>query len=292
MPEKTPIAPRPCPVEGGNSTEAHRAGTSGPGATRSELESLLERSAGTDVPVLLRAKEEAKRLVKGDPSQANLAALDRASKMLRDAMSATEQNENFQDVKAVLAFLQAEGRKIKQAKLYRDIKSGYLKRQLDMSFRRSDVDRYLSTLPLISAPDRVTEDLSALAREEQELKNRKLREQSETLAFNRAVAQGKYILRSDMELELAGRAMALSVGLRSVFTLYAPDYASLVDGDPNKAELMVREFEKNLDAALNDFSRPIDFRVELTDLGLEVDSGTETTDETGEGDAETENSEA
>lgn len=55
-----------------------------------------------------------------------------------------------------------------------------------------------------------------------------------------------------------------------------------------KAELMVREYEKNLDTALNDYSRPIDFRVELTDLGLELDSETESTDEMGAGDAETE----
>ena len=45
------------------------------------LDALLERSSGTDIPFLLKAKEEAKRRVKGDPSAVNLAALDRADKM-------------------------------------------------------------------------------------------------------------------------------------------------------------------------------------------------------------------
>ena len=55
--------------------------------TEQNLDSLLERSSGTDVPLLLKAKEDAKRRVKDDPSATNLAALSRATQMLRDAMS-------------------------------------------------------------------------------------------------------------------------------------------------------------------------------------------------------------
>ena len=53
------------------------------------VEELLARSASTDVQVLLTAKENAKRAALDDPSQANLAALDRASRMLESAMQAT-----------------------------------------------------------------------------------------------------------------------------------------------------------------------------------------------------------
>lgn len=47
--------------------------------TDQNLDSLLERSSGTDVPLLLKAKEDAKRRVKDDPSATNLAALGRAT---------------------------------------------------------------------------------------------------------------------------------------------------------------------------------------------------------------------
>lgn len=47
-----------------------------------DVEELLARSASTDIQVLLTAKENAKRAALDDPSQATLAALDRASKML------------------------------------------------------------------------------------------------------------------------------------------------------------------------------------------------------------------
>ena len=73
--------------------------------TDQNLDSLLERSSGTDVPLLLKAKEDAKRRVKDDPSATNLVALNRATQMLRDAMSTQNGNQSFSGVKDVLAYL-------------------------------------------------------------------------------------------------------------------------------------------------------------------------------------------
>ena len=63
-------------------------------------------------------------------------------------------------------------------------------------------------------------------------------------------------------LELASRASALDVSLRSVFRLYAPDYIRMVGGDATKADELAAEFDKHLDAALTEYSRPMDFKVE------------------------------
>lgn len=227
-----------------------------------KLASILERSSGTDVPVLLKAKEDAKRLVNTDPSSANLAALDRVQRMLRDAMDTQKNNENFKKVADILAHLKAQGRKISQPQLYKDIKLGYLKRQKDASFKKSDVERYAQTLKALALPEKEATELSDLARQESEERLAKLREQRLTIAFDRSVKQGKYIKREDVLLELASRAAVLSVGLRSVFRLYAPDLIALVGGDTNKVEAMVDHFEKNLDAALHEYSRPVDFKVE------------------------------
>lgn len=225
------------------------------------LESLLERSSGTDVPLLLKAKEDAKRRVKDDPSSANLAALDRATQMLRDAMS-KQDGGNFGSVKDVLAYLTEQGRKISQSQLYKDIKLGFVRRQKDGGFRQRDVDQYAATLPMLALPEKEADAMSDLARQELEEKVAKTREQRLAIAFDRRVKAGKYILREDVALELASRASALDVGLRSVFRLYAPDYIRMVGGDVTKAEALAAEFDKNLDAALTEYSRPMDFKTE------------------------------
>ena len=219
------------------------------------LESLLERSSGTDVPLLLKAKEDAKRRVKEDPSSANLVALDRATQMLRDAMS-NQDGGNFGSVKDVLAYLEDQGRKISQSQLYKDIRLGFLRRQKDGGFSRRDVDQYASTLKLVAMSD--------LARQELEEKVAKTREQRLAISFDRKVKEGKYLLREDVALELASRASALDVSLRSVFRLYAPDYIRMVGGDVAKAEELATEFDKNLDAALTEYSRPMDFALTVT----------------------------
>lgn len=227
------------------------------------LESLLERSSSTDVPLLLKAKEDAKRRVKDDPSAANLAALDRVTKMLEDAMSSQNGNENFPDVKSVLAYLQGQGRKISQAALYNGINNGFLRRQKDKSFRKRDVDVFATTLPMLAIPQREADESTDLGREKMREDIEKIREQKLSIRFSREKESGKYILREDVALELASRAATLSLALRGVFRLNVADYIRMADGDVTKAEEIAAEFEKNLDMALNEYSKPMEFKIEF-----------------------------
>ena len=114
-----------------------------------DVEELLARSASTDIQVLLTAKESAKRAALDDPSQANLAALDRASKMLESAMEATKNLKNWQ---AVLDHVADNGRKLSKTKLYSDINRGLLRKQPDGTFRLRDVQRYMASLPTARMP--------------------------------------------------------------------------------------------------------------------------------------------
>lgn len=230
--------------------------------TEQNLDSLLERSSGTDVPLLLKAKEDAKRRVRDDPSPTNLVALSRANQMLREAREAMSDNKVFGGVQDVLSYLKAQGRKVSQSQLYKDLKRGYLRRLPDGGFKASEVDRYASTLQAYALPEKEGDAMSELARQDMEEKVGKTREQRLAIAFERKVKEGKYILREEVALELASRATALGVGLRSVFRLHVADYIRLVGGDVSKTEELASEFEKNLDAALNDYSRPMDFKTE------------------------------
>ena len=175
---------------------------------------------------------------------------------------AQDQPTAFTDIKSVLAYLQ-ESRQIKQAKLYKDVRAGFLRRQKDGTFRRSDVDRYAASLKPVALPERQTDDLSALAKQEQEERVLSLQEKRKSVVFDREVKQGKYVLRDEIALELAGRAMALSVGLRSALQVASPELVQAAGGDKNRADDLMREIEKHLDEALNEFSRPINFTVAL-----------------------------
>lgn len=232
-------------------------------ADATQLDALLEQSERTDIPLLLKAKEDAKKKVKDDPSPANLAAFSRSKKMLDEAMSNQNGNRTFPDVKSVLAFLQDAGRKISQSQIYNDINRGFLRRQPDKSFKQRDVDAYASTLKIISMPKAKTDGVIDLAEEKLREEVGKLREQRQSIAFDREVKAGRYILREEVALELASRAAALALSIRSVFRLNVADYIRLVGGDVTKAELLASEFENNLDLALNEYSKPMEFRAEF-----------------------------
>lgn len=201
--------------------------------------------------------------------------------MLMDAMDG---NQNFKAVKDVLNYLQGAGRKISQSQLYKDLKQGALRRQKDGTFRLRDVDNYASALPALSLPDGVQDEMGELTRRELEEKVAKTRAQRMAIEFDSDIKRGRYILREDVSLELASRAGTLDMTLRSTFRLYAADYIRLVGGDVDKAEELVAEFEKNLDAALTEFSRPMDFTTEYQ--GNNEQESEKTADEPEQGDTE------
>lgn len=122
--------------------------------------------------------------------------------------------------------------------------------------------QYTSTLKVYALPEKEADAMSELARREMEEKVAKTHEQRLAIAFDRKIKEGRYIPREDVALELASRATALGVGLRSVFRLHAADYIRMVGGDVARAEDLAAAFEQNLDAALNAYSRPMDFKVE------------------------------
>lgn len=222
------------------------------------VEDLLAKSASTDVRVLLTAKENAKRAALADPSQANLAALDRASKMLESAMHATT---NFKDYRAVLNYTEENGRKLKKTKLFDDIRKGRLKKQPDGTFRQRDVDRYMASLPMAGTPDIVAEKAADRQRRREEADIRKAEASAAREEFDLAVKQGQFVQRARVHLELAARAATLSAGLKTAFEARHLDLVALVDGNPKKGAALVEKLETLLDEALNEYSREMEFEV-------------------------------
>ena len=231
------------------------------------IEELLQRSKGTDIPVLLQAKELAKQEVRRKASDSNLAALQRATAMLERAENAMESDKQeariFKNVGAVLRYLQEEkGRQIEKSKLYTDIKKGLLRKE-DKTYRQVDVDRYAGGLPLTTTPDGRANDAEDRMRRKDEAEIRIKEAQAVREEKKNAVIDGKYIDREQVYQEFAARAVALNTGLKSSFRAGALDLVLAVGGDPQKSELLVREMEKLIDTACNEYARELQFEVDL-----------------------------
>lgn len=169
----------------------------------------------------------------------------------------------FKSVGAVLRYLQEDrNRQIEKSKLYADIKRGLLRKE-NKCFRQVDVDRYAGGLPLATTPDGRANDAEDRQRRKDEADIRIKEAQAVREEKKNAVIDGQYISREQVYQEFAGRAVALNTGLKSAFRAGALDMVQAVGGDTQKTELLVREAERLIDAASNDYSRELQFEVDL-----------------------------
>lgn len=224
----------------------------------SEFDTLLEQSAKTDIQVLLSAKENAKRAALEDPTPANLAALERASKMLESAMNSTKNLKNWREV---LEYISENGRKLGKTKLFGDIGLGRLRKQPDGTFKLRDVDRYMASLPMAGTPDTLAEKAADRQRRKEEADIRKAEVDAEARAYDLEVKKGKYIPKEQVHLELAARAVTLASGLKTAFEAQGLDLVAAVGGDVKRTPAFVERLGNILDAALNEYSREMEFDV-------------------------------
>lgn len=180
-----------------------------------------------------------------------------------------QQQEHLKNWSAVLAYVQDAGRKLGQTKFFEDVKRGRLKKQADGSFRRRDVDRYMTSLPLRETPDGVVERAAERQRKKEEAEIRKLRADADLRELELSVRRGKYIPREEVYCELAARALVLSSGLRTAFEARALELVETAGGDPCKAAALTRALEQLVDEALNDYAREMEIVVDMADLPRE-----------------------
>lgn len=235
------------------------------------LDELLQRSAQTDIQVLLSAKESAKRATLSDPSAQNLAALERASKLLEARMDVAK---NLKNVSEVLTYIEENGRKVKKTKLYEDIRLARLPKQPDGTFSRRKVDRYMASLPTTGTSDSVATQAADRLRRKEEAEIRRAEAQAAKEEFNLGVKKGLFIPRDAVHVELAGRALTLSASIKTAFEAHALDIISIVEGNPKKSLAFVARMEAVFDEAMSEYSREMDITVEvLPDAAESPDEG-------------------
>ncbi|GFM33304.1 hypothetical protein [Desulfovibrio subterraneus] len=236
-----------------------------------KLDELLARSASSDVASLLKAKEEAKRLMRDDPSPQAIAAFERASRLLEARMPSNKNGEiTFSSTAQVIEHLTSQQRKIAKSKLYADIKSGRLRKR-ENGFVQSDVDAYARTLPFITTPDKQANSAEDLARRKQEAEIKRIEEQAKREQIKRLREEGKLIPREDVEMELSTRGVALETGLKSAIEVQVLELINVVEGNPNHSHTLINMLESIIDTALHEYSREMEIEVEFINDAEEPD---------------------
>jgi len=156
----------------------------------------------------------------------------------------------------VLAYLEAEGWKVSKSKLYADCNKGRLSPNKSGEYEIKAVDAYAKDyLKRKETGKKIDEELESRQRRKLDAEIRKTVAQAAKAEHDLAVAQGKYIPREDVELELTGRAAVLDSGLKYLVQSRAHEWVRLVDGDTNKITDLIEAVGNDLDQLLNGFAR-------------------------------------
>lgn len=162
----------------------------------------------------------------------------------------------------VVKHLKAAGFKAPKSKVYRDRDKGMIRVNPDGTVPETEVRAYAATLDRVAGDIGDLNDIHAqkTAREVQSLELKIKKQQ-----FELARDQGRYILRSDFEAEMAARAAVLESGFRHLFDMRVREWISLVGGRPDRAADLLLTLNKALDDTLTGYATTKTFQVIFTD---------------------------
>lgn len=172
--------------------------------------------------------------------------------------------DTFATQQDVLAYLKAGGYKIEKSALSNHVLKRKLIRKSGV-FRRKDVDSYADLHLQSGATGQTAADKKTIALQERKLKAECLRTEEQALKakIEREASEGKLIPRDDVELELAGRAVALEAGYDHMVYTMASGLVELVGGDQAKVDRLITAMLEAKDEWLNQYASTADFVVVL-----------------------------
>lgn len=239
-----------------------------------DLDKILEQSSKTDLTVLISAKEEAKRNVLQNATPANLAALDRATRMLEahqlskklQGKEAEAQIDRWKTKAGVLKYLEAQGWAIEKSTFYNHSNPGHKDggrlNKVKGWFLKTHVDAYARQyLTKLDGAGPADDEQSGLQKEKLQGEISYRRIQTEKAQLDLDVQRGKYLPVDQVDLELAGRAGVLDSSYRHLIQSRAPEIVALVGGDQQKTAELVNFILERWDTMLAEFATTREFQV-------------------------------
>ena len=157
----------------------------------------------------------------------------------------------------VLEYLKADGWKIEKSKLYND--QGKIDKQKDGGILKKDADKYAAYfLKKLDGSDYEDIDPAEKIKWETEIAKQK----AEKLTMENEISRAVYVLKSDVEMQLAARASYLkdNLGMDFIHSI-APRIVTLVQGTQDKIPDLVDLWLEHIEEVFNHYSKPIKFEV-------------------------------
>lgn len=222
------------------------------------LQALMDQEEG----LIQRAVAQCMKAYNDKPTADNLKNWTAAKQGLEaftknKYAQANPQALQFKNIPQVLDYLKAAGWKICLTKLYED--KNLINKQKDGSMLRADVDRYAETLlSKLDGSDIGDLDVSEKLKWETEIAKQKAMQ----LTRRNEVEAGIYILKSEVEQQLAGRAAYLKSNLGMDFIhSRAAQLIRVCDGNQQRAPELIDYWLEQIEQVFDYYAQPIQFSV-------------------------------
>jgi len=166
----------------------------------------------------------------------------------------------FKNLTEVTSYLKNEGWQVSQSTVYKHGQEGKIRPDIGKAYSLAAVKRYANRF-LVLAKTKQTISDEDLQRKKLMAETARVTEQAKLAQIKRMSEEGKYILRSDLFLEMAARAATLEAGLKYMISSKAADWIEMVDGDQKKVGDLIRAMENGLNEGLNEFASTKEFQV-------------------------------
>lgn len=166
----------------------------------------------------------------------------------------------------ILRFLRANGWEIRRDTFYRHCKTGKLNKNRSGVYTLRGVKKYAETwLVRTDTGKTVNQEGNELLTRKTEKEIERIDTVTQRERFRLDVDRGKYILRSDVESELAGRAIVLDNGLTYLIQSSAAEIIALVGGDQTRSGELVAFLNEKKDLLMNKYATMSEFFVRAGD---------------------------
>ena len=197
-----------------------------------DLTPYLERSAATDLPALLRAKEGAKKRMNDQPTKENIEAFRKVRDEVDKATATGADGRLFAKKNDALAYLQGRGFAIQKTKFYADCKAGLVPTDAGGRFEEAVLLAYASALPTVVKEEDGKLSAEALRRISADADHKA--EQAKLSRMRREKLQGLLVDRGEVERGLAARAQFFKAQIENFGPLMGPRIIAAVGGDEAK----------------------------------------------------------
>ncbi len=231
-----------------------------------KLEAVISQEERLDLGLLVNGVKRAMQSYHEDASASNLKAWENTKKALADLVQGlwakygfeeqAADPEQFATKFAAWEWLAANGWKIGKSQFYNHCRDGLIRPEADGTYSLKRLKKYAETHIKRA-------ETGLLKRTEiEKLQERKLVGEVELLEIKKAreqhdldVRQEKFIPREDVELEIVGRAVALSASLKHMVQMRAGEWISLAGGDHARIALVIDAISREIDARLSDYAK-------------------------------------